>query len=141
MRFNKPTRIVAAIAVIGAVAAGGAAFTNGSDLPTNVAAYDAASVTGATASDLNYTLDSTGANILDANLTFTTDLTGDTVRIGFDGYSTGALQTCGAPVGGTGAAAGTSTVTCDFGALDNGSGGLGIPTLAEDNVHVAVTGP
>ena len=138
MRFNRITRIAAAVAVIGAVAAGGAAFTNGSALPTNVAAYDAQSVTGATASDLNYTLDSTGANILDANLTFTTDLSGDTVRIGFTEYLSGALQTCGAPVAGTGANVGTSTVTCDFSALNSGAG---IPTLAEQNVHVAVTGP
>ena len=138
MRFNKTSRIVAAIAVIGAVAAGGAAFTAGSALPTNVAAYDAGTVTGATASDLNYTLDSTGANMLAANLTFTTDLTGDTVKIGFDGYASGALQSCNAPVAGAGS---TSTVTCDFSALSNGSGGSGIPTAAENSVHVAVTGP
>jgi hypothetical protein len=136
MRF-KTTRIVAAIAVIGAVAAGGAAFTAGSALPTNVAGYDVGTVTGGTVTDLNYALDSTGANITTANLTFASDLTGDTVRIGFGQYDSGTLQACDPPAAGTGANAGTSTVTCDFTGLSGG----GIPTAAETSDYVAVTGP
>lgn len=130
MRFNKPTRIAAAVAVIGAVAAGGAAFTAGSALPTNVAGYDTATVTGGTATDLNYTLSADGQYIDVANLTFNSDLTGDTVGIGFDGYNSGALQSC---VVGT-FAAGSTPVTCTFTAST-------ITTAAENNVHVAITGP
>jgi hypothetical protein len=130
MRFNKPTRIVAAIAVIGAVAAGGAAFTAGSALPTNVAGYDTASVTGGTVSDLNYTLSTDGQYIASASLTFTGDVSADTVGIGFDGYNSGALQSC--VVGAF--ASGNTSVTCTFTPST-------ITTAAENNVHVAVTGP
>lgn len=133
MRITKPIRIVAAVAVIGAVAAGGAAFTAGETLPTNVAGYGTTSVTGGTVSDLKYTLSTDGQYIDSASLTFSGDLTGDTVGIGFDGYSSGDLQACvvGAYTTGT---PGSTAVTCTFTAST-------ITTAAELNVHVAVTGP
>lgn len=133
MRFHKKTRIAAAIAVIGAVAAGGAAFTASVGLPTNVAGYGTTTVTGGTVTDLNYGLDTTGAYILTANLTFSGDLTGDTVKIGFDGYASGALQPC--VVGSyTAGSPGSTAVTCTFSAST-------VQTAAENNVNVAVTGP
>jgi hypothetical protein len=129
MRF-KTTRIVAAIAVIGAVAAGGAAFTADESLPTNVAGYGTTSVTGGTVTDLQYTLSADGQYIDSASLTFTGDVSADTIGIGFDNYASGALQSC---TPGTYSSPSTP-VTCTFTADT-------IPTTAQDNVHVAVTGP
>lgn len=94
MRFNKTTRIAAAVAVIGAVAAGGAAFTASESLPTNVAGYGTTTVTGGTVTDLSYGLSTTGSDIVSASLTFQGDITGDTVGIGFDNFASGALQSC-----------------------------------------------
>ncbi len=133
MRFNRMTRIAAAVAVVGAVAAGGAAFTAGETLPTNVAGYGTTQVTGGTVTDLNYTLSADGSYIDSAQMTFSGDVTGDTVGIGFDGYSSGDLQACvvGSYTTGT---PGSTAVTCTFTAST-------IQTALEDNVHVAVTGP
>jgi uncharacterized membrane protein len=133
MRFNKTTRIAAAVAVIGAVAAGGAAFTASESLPTNVAGYGTTTVTGGTVTDLNYALSTDGQYIITANLTFSGDVVGDTVGIGFDGYNSGALQSCVVGAYTTGSP-GSTSVTCTFPATT-------ITTAAENNVHVAVTGP
>lgn len=132
MRF-KPTRIVASVAVIGAIAAGGAAFTASETLPTNVAGYGTTTVTGGTVTDLNYDLSTTGEYIDTANLTFSGDVVGDTVGIGFDGYDSGALQTCTVGSFTTGSP-GSTAVTCTLPATS-------VTTSAEDNVDVAVTGP
>lgn len=133
MRFNRMTRIAAAVAVIGAVAAGGAAFTASETLPTNVAGYGTTAVTGGTVTDLNYTLSADGQYINSASMTFSGDVTSDTVGIGFDNYASGALQSCtiGAYTTGT---PGSTAVTCTF------TPGV-IATQSQDNVHVAVTGP
>jgi hypothetical protein len=74
MRF-KTTRIVAAIAVIGAVAAGGAAFTDTTNQPANQAlGYGATSVTGGNISGISYQLSGDGTDINTVTLTTTTDL-------------------------------------------------------------------
>jgi hypothetical protein len=74
MRF-KPTRIVAAIAVIGAVAAGGAAFTAGTGQPTTQAVgYGATSVTGGTVTGITYQLNSAGTDITSVTVATTQDL-------------------------------------------------------------------
>ncbi|MGH2862653.1 MAG: hypothetical protein ACRDLT_14295 [Solirubrobacteraceae bacterium] len=130
MRFNRMTRIAAAVAVVGAVAAGGAAFTAGETLPANVAGYGTATVTGGVITDLKYTLSSDGQYIDSASLTFTGDVSADTIGIGFDSYSSGDLQSCT-----VGTYTSPSTpVTCTF---TDGT----ITTTDQDNVHVAVTGP
>lgn len=133
MRFNRMTRIAAAVAVIGAVAAGGAAFTASEVLPTNVAGYGTTSVTGGTVSDLKYTLSTDGQYIDSASLTFQGDVTGDTIGIGFDTYSSGALQSCTVGTYTTGTP-GSTAVTCTFTPS-------AITTTDQANVHVAVTGP
>ncbi len=82
MRFNKTTRIAAAVAVIGAVAAGGAAFTASESLPTNVAGYGTTTVTGGTVTDLSYGLSSYRYQTLSAPASRSSgDITGDTVGI------------------------------------------------------------
>ena len=82
---RKSKKIVLALVVIGAVAAGGAAFTAANVVPDSVAGYDTTTITGATATAVNYTLDGTGANITDVAVTFSTDITGKHVRTSFNG--------------------------------------------------------
>lgn len=129
----RPIRILAAVAVVGAMAAGGAAFTASETLPTNVAGYGTTTVTGGTVTDLKYVLSTDGQYIDEADLTFSGDVTGDTVGIGFDGYSSGALQTCTVGSYTTGSP-GSTAVTCTLPTTS-------VTTASENNVHVAVTGP
>jgi hypothetical protein len=82
---RKSKKIVLALVVIGAVAAGGAAFTAANVVPDSVAGYDTTTITGATATAVNYTLDATGVNITDVAVTFSTDITGKHVRTSFNG--------------------------------------------------------
>jgi hypothetical protein len=102
---GKTKKIVLAVAVIGAIAAGGVAFTEANIVPDSVAGYDNTTITGATATAVNYTLDGTGQNITDVVVTFSTDITGKHVRIGFNG---GAL-TPDCTIAG---AVGSQTATC-----------------------------
>ena len=117
MRF-KTTRIVAAIAVIGAVAAGGAAFTDTTGQPGNQAlGYGSTSVTGGTITGISYQLSANGTDVNTVTLTTTTDLatannTGTAaVYLAFDnhGFASGGDATC--VIGGTGLTAG-EVVTC-----------------------------
>jgi hypothetical protein len=90
MRLKK-TRLVAVVAVIGALAAGGAAYTAGNTIPDSTAGYGTSNITGATAQDLRYTLNSDGTVITGATLVFQGDLwdgnvtpaVADTVKAGF----------------------------------------------------------
>ncbi|MEA2219850.1 MAG: hypothetical protein QOJ35_2476 [Solirubrobacteraceae bacterium] len=90
MRF-KTSRIVASIAVIGAVAAGGAAFTASNTLPDTVAGYGSSTISGATVSSLSYVRSSDGATITAANLVIAGDMTGKTVQAAFN---SSALSAC-----------------------------------------------
>src|SRR4051812_34826232 len=93
---GKTKKIVLAVAVIGALAAGGAAFTEANVITgPNAAGYGHLAVTGADVTDVHYTLDGTGENITAVDLTTTTtDLTGLTVQIAFNN---GTLIPCGTP--------------------------------------------
>jgi len=129
----KSSRFIAAVVVIGAVAAGGAAFTASNTIPSSVAGYGTAAVTGGTITSLTYALSADGTDIETATLVFTGDLSADKVKVGFDGYASGVLQ----DVCGTGIYASTSTTfTCDFSSL-----GTPVTTAAENSFHAAVTGP
>jgi hypothetical protein len=86
---GKTKKIVLAVAVIAAVAAGGVAFTEANDVPDSVAGYDTTTITGATATAVNYTLSADGTDITDVAVTFTTDITGKHVRIAFNGDDLG----------------------------------------------------
>ena len=83
---RKTRRIVIAVALIGALAAGGAAFTTSNTLPSeNVAGYGHASVTGATVTDISNTLSTDGQNITKVVLTFQTALASNvTVKVGWN---------------------------------------------------------
>ena len=88
---RKTKRIIGAIAVIAAIAAGGAAFTASNSVPDTVAGYGTSNITGATVTAMHYTLNDTGTEITDASLTFQGDQTGNTVKAGF---GTDNLTTC-----------------------------------------------
>jgi hypothetical protein len=119
MKRNKK-RLIAAVAVIAALAAGGAAFTAAIDttaLPNGTTAgYAAITVNGATLTDANYTLNSTGTTITEVNFTFADDLTGDNLSLAFNGGSLGLCthgsETTGV-VPGSDVNSGVTTITCD----------------------------
>jgi hypothetical protein len=80
---SKTSKIVAALAVAGVVAAGGSAFTASNTIPDSVAGYGTSNITGATATSLDYTLSADGTTIAAADLVFSGDQTGRTVKAGF----------------------------------------------------------
>ena len=83
---GKTKKIVLAVAVIGAIAAGGVAFTEANTVPDSVAGYKTTTVSGATVTKVAYTLNSTGDKINDVILTFSSpDVTNLDVKIGFNG--------------------------------------------------------
>lgn len=109
MRFNKTMRIAAAVAVVGAVAAGGAAFTDTTGQPSGQAlGYGATSVTGGNVTGISYQLSADGTDIDSVTLTTTTDLltanNGDSasVYLAFnnDGFASGGDATCVIQTGG-----------------------------------------
>jgi hypothetical protein len=83
--------MVAVVVLIGAIAAGGAAFTASNTIPDTVAGYGTSHITGAAAHTLNYVISSDGTTISQANLSFVGDLTGYTVTAGFNADN---LQNC-----------------------------------------------
>lgn len=131
MRF-KPTRIVASIAVIGAVAAGGAAFTASTDQPTTQAlGYGVTSVTGGDITGISYQLSADGTTIDTVTLTTGEDLTQAnngspaSVYLAFnsDGFGSGGDATC--------TVQSATTVSCS---VTNGE------TVANTTaVHIAIT--
>jgi hypothetical protein len=119
MKRNKK-RIVAAVAVIAALAAGGAAFTDsivGSPVTNGTTAgYGTLAITGATVTDVNYTLSANGTSITGVNFTFTGNLEGDTLQLAFDNANLAQCSHTGITNGviPSGAYSNPSTtVTCD----------------------------
>lgn len=136
MKRNRK-RLIAAVAVIAALAAGGAAFTDSilGNPVTNgtTAGYGTMSVSGATVSDVNYTLSAAGTSITEVNFTFTGNLEGDTLELGFDNANLAQCAHTGITSGviPSGAYDGTTstTVTCD----------VSETTTAATSLQVAVT--
>jgi hypothetical protein len=116
--------MVAVVVLIGAIAAGGAAFTAANTVPNTTAGYGTSSISGATATDIKYTLSADGTKINSALITFTGDLSNDTVQAGFEASN---LTTCSTPVydGTT-----SSTSTCS---------GYTESTASSSTFNVAVT--
>jgi hypothetical protein len=122
---RKTRRIIAAVTVIGALAAGGAAFTAANTVPDTIAGYGTSTISGATATDIAYTLSANGTQINAAAITFSGDQTGHVVKAGF---GTDALTTC--TVGSYDSTAHTTPVTCT---------GYTQNTAASSTFNVAVT--
>lgn len=91
---RRTRRITLAVILTGALAAGGAAFTASNTVASSTAGYGTSHITGATATDIKYTLSSDGTQINSALITFSGDLSNDTVQAGFE---SSALTTCSAP--------------------------------------------
>jgi len=104
---RKTRRIIGAIAVIGAIVAGGAAFTASNSVPDTVAGYGTSNITGATVTAMHYTLNADGTQITTASLTFQGDQTGNVVKAGF---GTNSLTTC--TVGAYSSGADATPATC-----------------------------
>jgi hypothetical protein len=136
MRFNRMTRIAAAVAVIGAVAAGGAAFTDTTGQATGSAlGYGSTTVTGGTLTGISYQLSSDGTTIDTATLTTTTDLltagyNGGSAKVYLawnnDGFHTGGDAACVIQLGGL-------SVVC------TPNGGAGEPVQSVTSVQIAIT--
>ncbi|HMJ34998.1 MAG TPA: hypothetical protein VK501_13885 [Baekduia sp.] len=104
---NKPRSILVALIVIGALAAGGAAFTASNTIPDTTMGFGTSNITGATATSLTYTRSADGSTITAATLVFTGDISANTVEAGFN---SNALEACAA---GTYSSPST-TVVCTF---------------------------
>jgi hypothetical protein len=102
---RKPLSILAGLAVVGALAAGGAAFTASNTIPNTTMGFGTSNITGATATSLTYTRTPDGSAITAATLVFTGNISSNTVQAGFN---TNALDNCAAGS----FAAGSTTVVC-----------------------------
>lgn len=121
---RKPMSVLAGLAVVGALAAGGAAFTASNTIPNTTMGFGTSNITGATATSLTYTRTADGSAITAATLVFTGDISANTVEAGFNAN---ALDTCAA---GT-FAAGNTTVVCTLGTPE--------PTAGATTFNVAVS--
>jgi hypothetical protein len=137
MRF-KTTRIVAAIAVIGAVAAGGAAFTDTTNQPTNQAlGYGVTSISGGDITGISYQVSADGATVDSVTLTSEVDLatanngSPASVYLAFnsDGFASGGDASCA--ITASSALAPSSTVTCTVSNSEQ--------VANVTSVHIAVT--
>jgi hypothetical protein len=113
---GKTKKIVLAVAVIGAIAAGGAAFTAANTVPTHAVGYGQAVVTGAVASGIDHTLSADGMHVDQTVMTLTGNLADQpvvTAGFGADGV---ALQSCSATpaTGNFGDVNRTTVATCAY---------------------------
>lgn len=115
-------RLIGVLVVIGALAAGGAAYTNsitgaGTDATANAAGYADVTVNGASLTDAKYGFSNDGSQINSVTFTFANDLTGKQLQ-----FAVGASDTAVANCVSTGMTAGVipaadvsgsvTTVTC-----------------------------
>lgn len=117
-------RILAAAGAGGLVLVMGQAATASNTVSTSVTGYGTASISGATANSVGYTLSSDGATITGVSIVFAGDLTGKTVTAGFNST---ALSACS--LAAYNANERTTTVSCT---------GLAQSTAAATSLAVAV---
>lgn len=132
MKRNKK-RIIAAVAVVCALAAGGAAFTASIDTtgdPSNVAAYAAITVNGATLNDATYTFSSNGSQITAVTLAFQGNLTGDEVEAGFEDSLP--ITDCGTVSSGE-VSGGVTTVDCTLNSAETTTDATSLNVLVHNN--------
>lgn len=112
MRRHRITkRLIAAAVVVGALAAGGAAFTNSNTLTDSVAGYGTSHITGATATDVVYTLSGDGTQINTVTITWNSDVSADTVEAGFNTNPLTSCTTTTTPAPSTSVCSGFTQVT------------------------------
>jgi hypothetical protein len=85
--MKKLGKALGAIAIAGAVVAGGSAFTASNTLPAGsvTQGYGSQTITGVTATSVTYVLDAPKENITAVDLTLAGDTTGKTIQIAFSG--------------------------------------------------------
>jgi hypothetical protein len=144
---RKTRRFALAVVVIGALVAGGAAYTNsitGAGTTNNTAGYADVTVSGATLVDASYGLSADGSEINTVTFTFSGNLSNDNLEF--------LLDTAPAPGGGNGNALAACTGTnvtsgvIQSGAYNSGTGktvvtctGLTVATGGATDLDVAVT--
>ena len=106
MRVNK-RRILVMIASAGLVLLAGEAAMAANTIPSSVGGYGNATVSGATAQSISYTLSADGATITGATIVFVGNLTGKAVSAGFN---SAALVGCA--VGSYNAGSSTTAAQC-----------------------------
>jgi hypothetical protein len=115
---------VVALVAVGALVAGGAAYTASNTIPDTVMGFGTSNITGATATSLTYTRSPDGSTITAATLVFTGNISANTVQAGFNAN---ALDTCAAGS----FAAGNTTVVCTMSTPE--------PTAGATTFNVAVS--
>jgi hypothetical protein len=123
---RKSTKIAIAIAAAAVIATGGAALTQSNSVQASVAGYGTSSISGATATEVTYTLSANGQQITDAAIVFDGDMTDRTIKAGFDNDAT--LRSCS--LDSYDNVADKSHVSCS---------GFTQSTSSSQNFHVAVT--
>jgi len=85
--MKKLGKALGAVAIAGAIAAGGSAFTASNALPSPsvVHGYGQQTITGVTATSVTYTLNAAKDTITAIGLVLAEDTTADTIQIGFNG--------------------------------------------------------
>jgi hypothetical protein len=144
MKRNKK-RVIAGIAVICLLAAGGAAFTTAiGSFPadnTNTAAFAQTQIKGATAAGVVYHTSTDGQFVTSADVYFTTDESANNVDAGFGSTSTNAqVVSCvssGTPEG-TGTYTGDYKSTCTFAGTTT-FGANGVPVNTANYFAASVT--
>jgi hypothetical protein len=142
---RKTRRIIAAVAVIALLAAGGAAFTNsiasfGSN--NDQIGYASDTIIGATANNLNYNLSPDNSKIDQVTVTLVGDYTTSDPTNGSDSFVGMFNNTPGNEVSCTPAASttgGNTVVTCDFDPAHDQS--AGIATGTANTFSLTVTSP
>ncbi|MCW2692488.1 MAG: hypothetical protein JWM67_1092 [Mycobacterium sp.] len=89
--MRKSTKIVGGVVIAGVVAATGSAFTASNIVPASTAGYGESAVTGASVSNIAYTLATDPSKLASVVFTSTTDVTGKTAQM--------TLRTVGGVVG------------------------------------------
>jgi hypothetical protein len=145
-------RIVAAVAVIALLAAGGAAFTasiQGLDGQNANIGFGSETVTGATATGVNYALDSNGQYVDQVVVTLTGDFTSGYSFKGSLMDPSGAVEQTGVCTPGTPYTSPSTTLTCDFTRWTGSAGGTatgggasttGVPVDTVNGFDLSVTG-
>lgn len=100
-------KILVSLALVGVVAAGGSAFTAGNTMPATdaVKGYGSQTISGVTATAVNYNTNTAGDTITSVGLVLTGDTTAKTIQIAFNDA---APATCS----GTGTFTTTTAYTC-----------------------------
>jgi hypothetical protein len=110
---RKTRRLIIAVALIGALAAGGAAYTAGNNVADQTVGYYAQNIVGTTANSVTYNISADGTTINSVDVVVTSDISGKVIKAGFNDSLTDNNQG-GSPTCTTNSFTTTQTVHCTF---------------------------